>query len=114
MSKNTEIELSDLKPDRKNARKHTCRNVGMIADALQEVGAARSIVIDEKGFVLAGNATIKATGQAGLARVKFVGADGSEIIAVRRTNLTERQKRRRLTHPQTRAGSLRPGAIFLV
>ena len=55
---------------------------------LQEVGAARSIVIDEKGVVLAGNATIKAAGQAGLARVKVVDADGSEIIAVRRRNLT--------------------------
>ena len=40
----------------------------MVVDALQEVGAARSIVIDEKGVVLAGNATIKAAGQAGLAR----------------------------------------------
>src|SRR5262249_384252 len=74
--------------------KHTPRNVAMVVDALQEVGAARSIVIDEKGIVLAGNATIKAAGQAGLARVKVVDADGSEIIAVRRTNLTERQKKR--------------------
>ena len=91
MSNNVEtIGLGDLKPDPQNARKHTPRNVGMIADALQEVGAARSIVIDEKGVVLAGNATIKAAGRAGLARVKVVDADGSEIIAVRRTNLTER------------------------
>jgi len=49
MSKNMEIiGLGDLKPDPQNARKHTRRNVGMITDALQEVGAARSIVIDEK------------------------------------------------------------------
>ena len=95
MSKNVEIiGLRDLKPDPQNARKHTRRNVGMIADALQEVGAARSVVIDEKGVVLAGNATIKAAGQAGLGRVKVVDTDGSEIIAVRRTNLTERQKKR--------------------
>jgi hypothetical protein len=46
MSKNVEIiGLSDLKPDPQNARKHTPRNVAMVADALQEVGAARSIVI---------------------------------------------------------------------
>jgi ParB-like chromosome segregation protein Spo0J len=87
MSKNTEIiGLGDLKPDPQNARKHTPRNVAMIVDAFQEVGAARSIVIDEKGVVLAGNATIRAASQAGLARVKVVDADGSEIIAVRRTN----------------------------
>jgi ParB-like chromosome segregation protein Spo0J len=95
MSKNPEmIRLGDLTPDPQDARKHTRRNVGMIADALQEVGAARSIVIDEKGIILAGNATIKAAGRAGLARVKVVDADGSEIIAVRRRNLTERQKKR--------------------
>ena len=95
MSKNVEIiGLRDLKPDPQNARKHTPRNVAMVVDALQEVGAARSIVIDEKGVVLAGNATIKAAGQAGLGRVKVVDADGSEIIAVWRTNLTERQKKR--------------------
>ena len=82
------IGLGDLKPDPQNAREHTSRNVAMVVDALQEVGAARSIVIDEKGVVLAGNATIKAAGQAGLARVKVVDADGSEIIAVRRTGLT--------------------------
>ena len=63
----------------------------MVVDALQEVGAARSIVSDEKGVVLAGNATI---GQAGLGRVKVVDADESEIIAVRRTGLTPRQKKR--------------------
>jgi hypothetical protein len=66
----------------------------MVVDALQEVGAVRSIVIDERGVVLAGNATIKAAGQAGLGCVKVVDADGSEIIAVRRTNLTESQKKR--------------------
>jgi 16S rRNA G966 N2-methylase RsmD len=95
MSKNVEIiGLRDLKPDPQNARKHTPRNVAMVVDALQEVGAARSIVIDEKGVVLAGNATIKAAGKAGLARVRVVDSDGDEIVAVRRTNLTERQKKR--------------------
>ena len=54
------IGLRDLKADPQNARKHTPRNVAMVVDALQEVEAARSIVIDEKGVVLAGNATIKA------------------------------------------------------
>jgi ParB-like chromosome segregation protein Spo0J len=97
MTRNNNVEiigLRDLNPDPQNARKHTQRNVAMVVDALQEVGAASSIVIDEKGVVLAGNATIKAAGQAGLGRVKVVDADGSEIIAVRRTGLTRRQKKR--------------------
>jgi hypothetical protein len=49
MSKNVEIiGLRNLKPDPQNTRKHTSRNVAMVVDALQEVGAARSIVIERK------------------------------------------------------------------
>jgi len=85
--------IADLQPDPKNARAHNPRNVGMIADALHEVGAARSIVIDEDNVILAGNGTIEAAGQAGITKVQVVEADGDTIIAVRRRNLTPAQKR---------------------
>lgn len=92
---NDEItHIGDLRPDPKNARKHTPRNVGTIVDALHEVGAARSIVIDEDNIILAGNATIEAAAQAGIERVRVVDADGDEIIAVRRSGLTGKQKTR--------------------
>lgn len=84
--------LGDLTPDPRNARAHNPRNVGMIEAALSEVGAARSIVIDEDGVVLAGNATIEAAAQAGIERVHVVDADGETIIAVRRLGLTPEQK----------------------
>jgi ParB-like chromosome segregation protein Spo0J len=87
-------ELSALTPDPRNARTHSDRNLKLIALALQEVGAARSIVVDEDGVILAGNATVTAAQAAGIDRVRFVDADGSEIIAVRRTGLTSEQKRR--------------------
>lgn len=86
--------IKDLKPDQRNARKHNARNIGMIEDALNEVGAARSIVIDEDGNILAGNGTVEAAAQAGIERVKVVEASGEEIVAVRRRGLTEKQKRR--------------------
>ena len=86
--------LRDLRPDQKNARRHNPRNVSMIEDALREVGAARSIVIDEHGTVLAGNATIEAAAAAGIERVQVVDADGQTIIAVRRSGLTDHQKQR--------------------
>ena len=84
--------LSDLTPDPKNARRHNPRNIGMIERALNEVGAARSIVVDEAGVVLAGNGLVEAAAQAGIERVRVVDADGDEIIAVRRRGLTEEQK----------------------
>jgi len=86
------MNLSGLKPDPRNARKHNPRNVGMIEKALGEVGAARSIVIDEDGTILAGNATVEAAAAAGIERVQVVDADGETIVAVRRTGLTPEQK----------------------
>ncbi|OQC57678.1 MAG: DNA methylase [Verrucomicrobia bacterium ADurb.Bin018] len=84
--------IGQLKPDPRNARKHNPRNVGMIEKALGEVGAARSIVIDEEGVVLAGNGVLEAAGNAGIERVQVVDADGETIVAVRRKGLTPEQK----------------------
>ncbi len=86
--------LGDLRPDPANARRHNPRNIGMIEDALHEVGAARSIVIDEDGVILAGNGVVEAAAQAGIEKVQVVDADGETIVAVRRTGLTVEQKRR--------------------
>lgn len=86
--------LADLTPDPANARKHTPRNVGTIVDSLHAVGAGRSIVIDEAGMILAGNATVEAAAQAGIERVQIVDSDGETLIAVRRTGLTPEQKTR--------------------
>lgn len=64
----------------------------MIESALREVGAARSIVVDEDGVILAGNATVEAAAAAGIERVLTVDADGETLVAVRRTGLTPEQK----------------------
>lgn len=90
----TPTHIGELIPDPKNARKHNPRNIGMIVDSLHEVGAARSIVIDEDGRILAGNGTVEAAAEAGIERVVTVDADGETIVAVRRTGLTEAQKKR--------------------
>lgn len=89
---NGSLHLGDLTPDPKNARRHTPRNVGLIESALREVGAARSIVVDEDNVILAGNATVEGAAAAGIERVRVVEADGHELIAVRRRGLTPQQK----------------------
>ena len=88
------ITIHDLKPDKRNPRKHPPRNLEMIRRSLSEVGAARSIVVDEEDNVLVGHGVIEAAAQAGIERVRVVEADGNEIVAVRRTGLTEEQKRK--------------------
>jgi len=82
------VALGDLVPDPRNARKHPQRNLALLEQSLREVGAARSVAVDERGVVLAGNATIAAAKQAGILSVRPVEADGSELVAVRRTGLT--------------------------
>jgi ParB family chromosome partitioning protein len=85
--------IKDLRPDPANRRSHNPRNVGMIVDALHQVGAARSIVIDEDNVVQAGNGVVEAAAEAGITKVQVVDADGSTLVAVRRSGLTPEQKR---------------------
>ena len=85
--------IKDLHSDKGNLRKHGERNIAMIEKSLEALGAARSIVIDEKNVVLAGNGVLEAAGNVGIERVKVVEADGNEIVAVRRRGLSARQKR---------------------
>jgi DNA modification methylase len=88
------VTLSSLIPDPRNARRHPDRNRSMVEQSLREVGAARSIVVDEDGTILAGNATVAAAPQVGIDRVRIVETDGTELVAVRRSGLTPGQKQR--------------------
>lgn len=72
---------------------HPPRNVDLIASALRDVGAARSIVIDEHGRILAGNGVATAARAIGLSKLRIIETAGDEIIAVRRRDLTDEQKR---------------------
>ena len=84
--------INDLKQDHKNARKRTNQSAELIQESIKRYGAARSIVIDEDNRILAGNGTIEGAKQAGIKNVRVIETDGSEIIAVKRTGLTEHEK----------------------
>lgn len=84
--------IKDLKHDHKNARKRTDRSAALIAESLKRFGAARSIVIDEDGRILAGNGTVEGARKAGIDKLRIIEAEGDELIAVRRTGLSEDEK----------------------
>lgn len=84
--------IQDLRSDHRNARKRTDRSASLIAESLQRYGAARSIVIDEEGRILAGNGTVEGAKAAGIEKVRIIETEGDELIAVRRAGLTEEQK----------------------
>lgn len=84
--------INDLKADHKNARKRTNQSAELIQESIKRYGAARSIVIDEENRILAGNGTIEGAKAAGIKNVRIIETAGDEIIAVRRTDLTEHEK----------------------
>lgn len=63
----------------------------MIGESLQTVGAGRSVVIDEGGRLLAGNATARQALERGL-KLKVIDTDADTLVAVRRRGLTDDQK----------------------
>jgi len=81
------LALSALVPDPSNVRRHPALNRMLIEESLREVGAARSIVVDEDNVVLAGVATWQSARALGFTSVRVVESDGTELVAVRRRNL---------------------------
>jgi hypothetical protein len=88
----TETTLEALLQDPKNARRRTQRSTGMIERSLREFGAARSLVVDENGVILAGNGTAEAAASIGIEKVLVIPADGRTLVAVQRTDLSPEQK----------------------
>ena len=85
--------INSLFSDHKNARKRTDQSAKLIEESVKRsYGAARSIVIDEDNRILAGNGTIEGAKAAGLKNVRIIETDGTEVIAVRRTGLSEDEK----------------------
>jgi hypothetical protein len=79
--------IADLQFDQNNANKGTPRGRGLLEKSLQQCGAGRSVLIDKNNRLIAGNKTIETAGEVGMTKVRIVDTDGSEIIAVRRTDL---------------------------
>ena len=85
-----------IKFDKRNYRKHSDKNKTLINKSLEECGAGRSILIDNEGEIIAGNGVYEQA-QALNIPVKVVETDGSELIAVKRTDLApDDEKRKRL------------------
>jgi len=84
----------EIKFDKRNYRIHNERNKKLIKKSLEECGAGRSIVIDNDGEIIGGNGIYEAWGNK---PVKVIETDGSELVVVKRTDLsTDDEKRKKL------------------
>ncbi len=87
MSEPKYIELSELKPDDLNANAGTERGMKMLLDSLKKFGAARSILIDKNGKIIAGNKTAEQAAKAGITKVRVIQTTGRELVAVKRPDV---------------------------
>lgn len=78
--------MTDIKLDKRNYRKHSDKNKALIKKSLEECGAGRSILIDAEDEIIAGNGVYEQAKALNIP-VKIVETDGSELIAVKRTDL---------------------------
>jgi ParB-like chromosome segregation protein Spo0J len=84
MSKVQTIPIADLAPDPANVRRHGDRNREAIRASLRRFGAGRSIVLDGKNVVRAGNGTVAEAEAEGFDEVLVVEPKPNQLVAVRR------------------------------
>ena len=88
--------MEEIKFDKRNYRLHNDENKRVIKKSLKELGAGRSIVIDNEGEIIAGNGVYEQAKKLGI-KTKIVETDGSELVVVKRTDLaTGDDKRKKL------------------
>lgn len=88
--------MDEIKFDKRNYRLHNDDNKRVIKKSLKELGAGRSIVIDNEGEIIAGNGVYEQAKKLGI-KTKIVETDGSELVVVKRTDLaTGDDKRKKL------------------
>ena len=86
----------EIKFDKRNYRKHNAENKRLIKKSLEECGAGRSILIDGEDEIIAGNGVYEQAKKLKMP-VRIIETDGSEIVAIKRTDLkTSDEKRKQL------------------
>jgi DNA modification methylase len=102
------MKLSGLVPDSQNANKGTHRGSEVVRESLRRLGAGRSILLDKHGRIIAGNKTAQQAGKIGLDDVIVVQTDGTQLVAVQRTDLDleKDSKARELSIADNRASEL--------
>ena len=86
--------MAELKYDPRNYRIHTDKNKRLIRKSLEDCGAGRSILFDKDDCIIAGNGVYEQALELGLP-VRIVESDGTELIAIKRTDLSTEDSRRK-------------------
>ena len=82
------IDIKTLVQDDHNFNKGTEAGRKLMEKSFTELGAGRSILVDKDGRIIAGNKSQQAAIAAGIQKVRVIESDGSELIAVKRTDIS--------------------------
>lgn len=89
------MQIKDIKFDERNYRIHSEKNKQLIRKSINECGLARSVVVDNENCLIGGNGVVSQLDKN--TPVKVIETDGSELVVVKRTDLsTDDEKRRQL------------------
>lgn len=87
------MKIKDLKQDKRNYRKHNDRNLELIKKSVNKVGFGRSVVIDNENEIICGNGVVSTLDKN--TPIKVIETDGSELVVVKRTDLSTEDKKRK-------------------
>lgn len=88
MKEEKTISIDELVQDDHNFNKGTEEGQKLIEKSFKELGAGRSILVDKDGKIIAGNKSQIAAQAAGIKKVRVIESDGTELIAVKRTDIS--------------------------
>lgn len=87
MAKTTQTKIENLIPDNLNANKGTEFGHHLMEKSFREFGAGRSILLDKNGKIIAGNKSAETAAAIGLQNVIVIETDGTQLVAVKRTDI---------------------------
>lgn len=88
MSKKALKTIDDLTPDADNFNRHTEFGRKLLEDSMRKFGAGRSVLVDKDGNIIAGNGVVETAASIGMDKIKVVETDGTELVVVKRKDLT--------------------------
>lgn len=80
-------DFTEIKQDTLNFNKGTYEGGELMEQSLRKHKAGRSILIDKDGNIIAGNKTADVAEKLGL-KLRIIESDGTELIAVKRTDVS--------------------------
>lgn len=88
MSETKLIDIKELKFDEHNFNRHNDEGMSLLEKSIKENGLGRSILLDKDNNIVGGNGVTEKAIELGKTKVRIIETDGTELIAVKRTDLT--------------------------